>query len=179
MTAGNRNIIIEKGADFTIKTKLKVNSLTAKDLRGELPIGSNKLGEGTTTDRDNSTPATNDYWYETDGVTSDIINVWKYTGTWVDANADLVSWTGDFRLYYDDAGSVTEEVVANTFTVTDGVNGAFSVHIDEAVTDTLLTRVTSANPFITEYRYFYHIEINNTNSGEDLRVLRGKCAVRV
>ena len=63
-------------------------------------------------------------------------------------------------------------------------NGYCRVVIDKAVTATYATRVTDTyDPFITEFRYNYHIDIiEDTNvsvANDDLRVLRGKCAVRV
>ena len=47
----------------------------------------------------------------------------------------------------------------------DGTNG----------TGSLPTRTAG---FKTSFEYFYNFNISETNSGRDLRILRGKCAVR-
>ena len=63
------------------------------------------------------------------------------------------------------------------------LNGYFQVVIDKTATATYMTRIAAElNQFITEYNYNYHIDIVEdiaTSIGkEDLRVLRGKLAVR-
>jgi len=60
-------------------------------------------------------------------------------------------------------------------------SGIVIITIDKELTDKMLTRIKkSDNPFNTEYNYHYSITVNQPNAdGEDMRLLRGKLAVRV
>ena len=63
------------------------------------------------------------------------------------------------------------------------LNGNIAVVIDKAITATYPTLLaTGLNPFTTEYNYFYTIDITEDDAvsvdKENIRVLRGKCAVR-
>lgn len=65
-----------------------------------------------------------------------------------------------------------------------GINGEFEIIIDKAITalfDPQLDMEVITSRFSTQYNYFYYIEINEpgvASSSENLRLLRGKCAVR-
>ena len=87
--------------------------------------------------------------------------------------------TGDIVVQDTVAGVFVEDTPASgTY-----VNGYCEVVIDEAVTATYPTRLlANIDPFATEYMYNYSIELIEdtvTSAGKDnLRILRGKCAVR-
>ena len=70
-------------------------------------------------------------------------------------------------------------VAIGTGTVVDASLGKINVLIDKNETASLSTRIVSADvsPFSTEYNYFYDITLV-TNTTEDIKVVRGKCAVR-
>jgi hypothetical protein len=86
-----------------------------------------------------------------------VVNVGVYTGTLIP----------DIK---------TEETDPDTY-----LNGYFKVVIDKEITATLAVypngMPVGADPFATTYEYFYNIDLNN-DSSDDLRVLRGKLAVR-
>lgn len=97
------------------------------------------------------------------------------------SNKDLTGFTVSMELLYDNNGTITIQGVYPGV-VTDTVNGILAVTIDKDVTATLDTRITTeqnSNVFATEYNYFYHIDISNSSTDEDFRVLRGKAAVRL
>ena len=103
---------------------------------------------------------------------------------------DLLGWTVHFALMHDVDGIVTEaytqlgELVPDELSPDDApdspptyLNGNITVKIDGSNTGTLATLVDPAlDPFITEYNYFYHIDIKDGT--DEIRVLRGKAAVR-
>jgi len=105
-------------------------------------------------------------------------------------NKDLTGFTVEMVIKYEDPqGVITEldtiigELVEDAPGSGTYLDGNISVTIDKAVTATYATRITPpVSPFATEYHYFYNIDINEgvvTADKENLRVLRGKCAVRV
>lgn len=58
------------------------------------------------------------------------------------------------------------------------LNGYVNVNIDRVATAGYATLLPiTFDPFATSYEYFYSIDINGGDS-DDIRVLRGKCAVR-
>lgn len=98
---------------------------------------------------------------------------------------DLLGWTVHFALMHDVDGIVAEayaqlgelvpdDELANPLTY---LNGNIKVKIDGSNTGALATLVDpSLDPFTTEYNYFYHIDIKDGT--DEIRVLRGKAAVR-
>lgn len=91
--------------------------------------------------------------------------------------------------YTDDVGAIqtldtiTGSIVADDPTLDPGVwtylNGYVNVTIDKVATAGYATRVPSTmDAFATSYEYYYSVDINNATTGEDIRVLRGKCAIR-
>jgi len=65
--------------------------------------------------------------------------------------------------------------------VTDAVNGECNIPIDKDVTASFPLSTTGNDVFATEYSYNYIIDLVSTDigNGEDMRLLRGRCAVRV
>jgi len=129
------------------------------------------------------------------------IEVQAYEGlTPKDLSTD--SWTVVMNIQHLDADNTivstnTEEVspkapsVYAVGSIIDDVNGIVQIRIDNTDTinlptgindDTFLgkTDQTDISPFSTEYNHFYTITlVNATTNTEDLRLLRGKCAIRV
>jgi len=101
--------------------------------------------------------------------------------------------TGDIAdgtiMYVNSAGVGSTDKIAiidrqsiQGVTGNDPVHGKFYVRLNQDITSALPTRIKSGHPFSTEYNYYYVIDIyqgDDRDSGEDLRVLRGKLAVRV
>jgi len=86
------------------------------------------------------------------------------------------------------ANASTAVAAIATGTVTDAVNGEFTVTIDKRITAALDTNLPEDihSEFATIYTYFYYISIDNTPSNvtdtsttDTLKVLRGRCAVRI
>ena len=104
---------------------------------------------------------------------------------------DLNGYTVEMTIQYQDTEGLIQvlDTIAGVLVPDEPgghtyLNGYFKVVIDKSTTAGYPTRVSSdLNQFITEYNYNYHIDIteNSTVSvgKENLRVLRGKCAVRV
>ena len=102
---------------------------------------------------------------------------------------DLTGFTVEMVIKYsDDAGAVQTLDTIIGVLVPDNpldlevdwtyLNGYLKVVIDKTATAGYATRVgTDLNPFTTAYEYYYSINIAGPGS-EDLRVLRGKCAIR-
>jgi len=87
----------------------------------------------------------------------------------------------DGNIYYiQPNGELTTTKYEFAGTVNDAPNGECSVLIDKDITSKFDTGVSSSdNVFMTEYNYFYTIDIVGAPNGEDMRILRGRCAVRV
>lgn len=90
--------------------------------------------------------------------------------------------------YADEAGVIhTQDTIAGTIVPDDPsmdpaewtyFNGYVNVIIDKAATATYPTRLPAEySPFATSFEYIYSIDINDSFS-DDIRILRGKCAIR-
>lgn len=90
--------------------------------------------------------------------------------------------------YVDDVGAIQVLDTINGSIVPDDpslpevdwtyLNGYINVNIDKLITAGYPTRVpANLDPFATSFEYNYSIDINGGTS-EDIRVLRGKCAIR-
>jgi len=102
---------------------------------------------------------------------------------------DLTGYIATMVLKYeDDAGNVIIEYTQAGTLIPDDkldpgdpdtyLNGNFNITIDKSATILFPTRVPAdLDVFATSFEYFYHIDINGPAS-DDLRVLRGKAAVR-
>lgn len=92
---------------------------------------------------------------------------------------DITHYTGDFILNYYDVttSNIVNVPVTYTYTATNAVNGDFTITIDKDVTKTIPTRTEG---FKTSYEYSYSVTLHSdaAHGGDDLRILRGKCAVR-
>ena len=149
MQAAERHIIIDKGVDFTIKLRVTEGIGSPKNLLGYIP----KMRLMRT-------------------------------------NAD-----GSIAYASGDGGSVIfgpNPAYIAVGAITDATNGEFEVIIDSSVTANIDTNLPdfiddqgnskpNKNPFATEYTYFYSIDLLESGlaaSKEELRILRGKCAVR-
>ena len=106
-------------------------------------------------------------------------------------NKDLYGYSVEMVIKYEDTDGtikVLDTIVGTVLEDAPGsgtyANGNLEVVIDKAITATYTTRVLPPlSPFTTEYNYFYNIDINEdptiTDGKDNLRVLRGKCAIRV
>ncbi len=151
MQAAERHIIIDKGVDFTIKLKVTEGIGSPKDLTGYIP----KM---------------------------------RLMKTTADESIAYASETGGSVIFGTNPAYIVEG------TITDATNGEFEVIIDSSATANIDTNLPdfiddqgnsfpNRNPFATEYTYFYSIDLLQsgsapTTSKEELRILRGKCAVR-
>ena len=151
MQAAERHIIIDKGVDFTIKLKVTEGIGSPKNLSGYIP----KMRLMKTTE---------------------------------DENIAYASQTGGSIIFGTSPAYIVEGKV------TDAINGEFEVIIDSSATSNIDTNLPkfvddqgnsqpNKNPFATEYTYFYSIDLlqggsTPTIDKEELRILRGKCAVR-
>lgn len=150
MQAAERHIIIDKGADFTIKLKVTEGIGSPKDLTGYIP----KM---------------------------------RLMKTTADESIAYASENGGSVIFGTNPEYIVEGVI------TDATNGEFEVIIDSSATSNIDTNLPdfiddqgnsqpNKNPFATEYTYFYSIDLLQGGSAinkEELRILRGKCAVRV
>ena len=93
----------------------------------------------------------------------------------------------DVIKYLQEDGTLTNvpyEFPGNLLGATPGSLGKFEIVIDKTITenfDPLLDMTVITDRFATDYNYFYNIDINDTGDSttvENIRVLRGKCAVR-
>lgn len=103
---------------------------------------------------------------------------------------DVSGFTVNMAIKYtDDTGAIQTLDTINGSIVPDDktlpevdwtyLNGYINVTIDKSATALYPTRVPSTmDAFSTSYEYYYSIDINNVITGEDIRVLRGKCAIR-
>lgn len=103
---------------------------------------------------------------------------------------DLAGFTVTMVIKYVDPTTkavVTQDTITGSLVPDDAelpevdwtyLNGYLMVEIDKLATAGYPTRLPAEyDPFATSYEYNYSININGPDS-EDLRVLRGKCAVR-
>lgn len=100
---------------------------------------------------------------------------------------DLTGYTPTMVIKYEDdqgaiqildtiAGVLVPDVGSDPATYG---NGYFKVVIDKLATSAYPTRLPpSYDAFATSYEYYYHIDITGPGS-DDIRVLRGKLAVRL
>ena len=150
MQAAERHIIIDKGVDFTIKLKVTEGIGSPKNLSGYIP----KM---------------------------------RLMRTDADGSIAYASQTSGSVIF----GTASPAYIVEG-TITDVTNGEFEVIIDSSLTSTIDTNLPdfiddqgnskpNKNPFATEYTYFYSIDLLQGGSAvnkEELRILRGKCAVR-
>ena len=108
----------------------------------------------------------------------------------IGAAIDITDYTIAFTIKYDNVDVIN--YLDNTGTlsdtpysfvdigVTDGPVGELEVRIDKAITALMPPNLTTeaSTLFSTEYNYFYTLDINHAGTSEDLRVLRGKLAIR-
>ena len=195
-TAANHRIIIEQGSDFRINIQVSEDGITPKDLTPYIAAGAIEMvikykdpATGNIVVQDTIAGAF------VDDVASYVDNV--VAGSFVIGTTYTIVSVGttDFTLIgapdnnigtsFVATGAGTGDGTADTVVPASGtyVNGYFEVVIDKAVTATYPTRLDQTlDPFVTEYMYNYHIDIiedTATSAGkENLRILRGKCAVR-
>lgn len=205
-TAADHKIIIEKGADFKIDTRVTIDGINAYNLgpteanygvtntTGYIPImclmynsteydfistnGSQTVTQDTSIVKSGS----NLYLYiGVTGVVDLSTTVYTDTALWTDLGNSYVKYVKS-----DGTTTRTKTPIYTGSILTDGLDGNFSIILDDAVTSLLttykgtITSVLDNNPFATEYNYFYYIELTNTTVDVlDIRVLRGKAAVRV
>lgn len=160
MQAADRNIVIDKGVDFTIRLKVTEGIGSPKDLVGYTP--KMKL-------------------MKTDS-----------NGNVLYASENAVEFTS-IPAYIVNGVLLSDGVDDSGNQLPAGQGGKFEIIIDAAVTSVIDTNLpiylngigeplNSNNPFATEYTYFYSIDLIQNGGGvnkEDLRILRGKCAVRI
>lgn len=106
-------------------------------------------------------------------------------------NKDLTGWGWVFTIYSKDNPTTAVRTFSGTFTGTfEGdslVNGRGTVFIKSEGPDgtsTLPTGIVGDSPFLTEFNYYYTLtisgaETNGQDNSRQMRVLRGKLAVRV
>ena len=88
--------------------------------------------------------------------------------------------------YLNSFGSLQEEVYEFSGIVENAAAGKFKILIDKSITINFPTMVKSSNKFATEYNYYFYIDLHqngneaNRNSAinEDIRIVRGRCAIR-
>ena len=195
-TAANHRIIIEQGSDFRINLQVSENELTPKDLTSYIAAGAVEM---VIKYKD---PATGNIVVQDTIAGSFVDDVPAFTdnvvaGSFVIGVTYTITTVGttDFTLIgaldnnigtsFVATGVGSGTGTADTLVPASGtyVNGYCEVVIDKAVTATYPTRLDATlDPFTTEYMYNYHIDITEdtaTSAGkENLRILRGKCAVR-
>ena len=102
---------------------------------------------------------------------------------------DLTDFTASMTIKYDDNGTVmyidtdgtpTASVVSHAGVITDAVNGELEVIIDKAVTAVIDGRLSAdaLNIFATQYNFMYSLDILSVTGTEDVRILRGRLAIR-
>ena len=191
MTAADHRTIIEKGADYKIEIQVSENGIDNKDVTGYSVSMVIKFEN----DAGNIEVLDTVAGYLVDD--SPAFNVTVAAGNLEVGVEYTISVLGDSDFTLADAANNT---VGEVFTATGGttgtgeatmviaasgtyVNGNVAVVIDKAVTATYDTRVSAGlNPFTTEYKYFYSIDITEDDAvsidKDNIRILRGKLAIR-
>ncbi len=167
-TAGHHNIIIEKGADFVIEVQVSENGILNKDIT-------------------NYNISFQLMYADDKGI--------DHVAQFLDPD-DLATQrsfpVAGFILPDDEEQCTLKRSGSPKYTPIPGIDpcgatkGKFMVIIDKEITEQLPTRVPpELDPFSTSWEYFYHIDIDErvatgkSKNAENLRVLRGKCAVRL
>lgn len=152
MAAADHKTIIEIGADFKIDLRVTTNGVNAYNL------GPTESNDGIA----NGTGYTPLMYLMFDNVGTP--NYIKSDGTTI----------------------VAKTAIHTGAALVDGLDGSFSIILDDATTSLLttykgtITETLANNPFATEYNYYYSIELTNaTPAPLDLKVLRGRCSIRV
>jgi len=162
MTAGDYKIIIEKNADFSLEVAIKEGVGVPKNLNGYsvymrlMYIGNSAV------------------------IANDTTGIIYYLGVNADGEA-VRSTAATTKIELPNAipASTNAEGGDNT-----GEDGIVYVKLDKAFTGSLNTLIDTAKTsdlFATEYNYRYELCIydnNDSTSSDDIKVLRGKCAVR-
>ena len=181
MQAAERHIIIDKGADFTIKLTVTEGIGSPKNL------STNATGGAYTPKMYLMKKSSDILTTNTDGTVTRTPNPQPLT--YIAENGAEV-----FIKVPVVIGSLIQDGVDSTnVPLPAGETGKFQVVIDSAITELIDTNLppfitstgeeeSNKNPFATEYTYFYTIEIVQDGVSavkEELRILRGKCAVRL
>lgn len=135
MTAAEHRIIIERGADFSLRFRATMDGVSAINLTGS-------------------------------------------------------TVRFDLRYVDEDGNDEAQVIPAGAAGLTTGVynvaDGEGFVLIDKVATALIPTRVIGDNPFGTEFRYYYTVTIEDIDMGlnpdikaNGIRILRGRCAVRL
>ena len=191
MTAADHRTIIEKGADYRIEIQVSENGIDNKDVTGytvEMVIKYQDT-DGSIVTLDTIAGVL------IDDILEHIENV--VAGNFVIDTVYTIKTVGDtdFTLIgaadnnvgteFTATGAGTGTGTADTVVPASGtyLNGNVAVIIDKVATAAYATRIdTTLNPFMTEYNYFYSIDIIEDiaiSAGKDnIRILRGKLAIR-
>jgi len=100
-------------------------------------------------------------------------------------NRDMSNWTWKFEVYDGSGDKLDANTVTGTFDAnTDTENGDVQILIDSAKIDAIDTAVTGDDAFATQYNYYYTLTVtddtsNTSDNRRDMRLLRGRLAVRL